>query len=100
MRRGEIRLVDLEPVRGAEADKRRPAVIISNDSDLKEPISLVRSHFGKKVVLLGPKTTRISGALRPLAGYVRQFGPGALAKTQFPAQMQDGIGAFHKPQGW
>lgn len=31
MRRGEIRLVDLEPVRGAEAYKRRPAVIVSND---------------------------------------------------------------------
>lgn len=31
MRRGEIRLVDFEPVRGAEADKRRPAVIVSND---------------------------------------------------------------------
>jgi len=32
MRRGEIRLVDLEPVRGAEADKQRPAVIVSNDA--------------------------------------------------------------------
>ena len=32
MRRGEIRLVDLEPVRGAEANKRRPAVIVSNDA--------------------------------------------------------------------
>ena len=31
MRRGEIRLVDLDPVRGAEANKRRPAVIVSND---------------------------------------------------------------------
>jgi mRNA interferase MazF len=31
MRRGEIRLVDLEPVRGAESNKRRPAVIVSND---------------------------------------------------------------------
>jgi len=31
MRRGEICLVDLEPVRGAEASKRRPAVIVSND---------------------------------------------------------------------
>lgn len=31
MRRGEICLVDLEPVRGAEANKRRPAVIVSND---------------------------------------------------------------------
>ncbi len=31
MRRDEIRLVDLEPLRGAEADKQRPAVIVSND---------------------------------------------------------------------
>ena len=31
MRRGEVRWVDLEPVRGSEADKRRPAVIVSND---------------------------------------------------------------------
>lgn len=31
MRRGEIRLVDLDPARGAEADKRRPGIIVSND---------------------------------------------------------------------
>jgi mRNA interferase MazF len=31
MRRGAVRLLDLEPVRGAEANKRRPAVFVSND---------------------------------------------------------------------
>lgn len=31
MLRGEIRLTDLEPTRGSEANKRRPAVIVSND---------------------------------------------------------------------
>lgn len=31
MRRGEVRLVDLDPARGSEADKVRPAVIVSND---------------------------------------------------------------------
>ena len=31
MRRGEVRLVDLDPAKGSEADKRRPAVIVSND---------------------------------------------------------------------
>ena len=31
MRRGEVRLVALDPVRGAEANKTRPAVIVSND---------------------------------------------------------------------
>ena len=31
MRRGEVCLVDLDPVRGTEANKQRPAVIVSND---------------------------------------------------------------------
>lgn len=31
MRRGDIVAVDLEPARGSEANKRRPAVIVSND---------------------------------------------------------------------
>lgn len=31
MRRGEIRMVDLDPSRGAEANKYRPAVVVSND---------------------------------------------------------------------
>ncbi len=32
MKRGEIYVADLEPVRGSEANKRRPVVIISNDA--------------------------------------------------------------------
>jgi len=76
------------------------AVIMSNDSDLKEPIRLVRERFGKKIVLLGPKSTRISGALRPLADYIRQFGPSALGKAQFPQQMNDSVGSFYKPARW
>ena len=32
MRRGEIWLVDLDPTRGSEVSKRRPAVIVSNDA--------------------------------------------------------------------
>ena len=32
MRRGEIWQVDLDPARGSEADKHRPAIIVSNDA--------------------------------------------------------------------
>jgi mRNA interferase MazF len=32
MRRGDIYWVDLEPVQGSEADKTRPAVVVSNDA--------------------------------------------------------------------
>ncbi|MDR1236641.1 MAG: type II toxin-antitoxin system PemK/MazF family toxin, partial [Propionibacteriaceae bacterium] len=31
MRRGEIWYADLNPVRGSEADKTRPVVVVSND---------------------------------------------------------------------
>ena len=52
MRRGEIRLVDLEPVRGAEADKRRPAVIVSNDG-----ANAVAARLGRGVVTVVPVTS-------------------------------------------
>lgn len=32
MRRGDVYLVDLEPVRGSESNKTRPVVIVSNDA--------------------------------------------------------------------
>lgn len=35
MRRGDIYWVDLDPVRGSEANKVRPAVLVSNDAALR-----------------------------------------------------------------
>lgn len=52
MLRGEIRLVDLEPVRGSEADKRRPAVIVSNDR-----ANAVVARLGRGVVTVVPVTS-------------------------------------------
>jgi mRNA interferase MazF len=52
MRRGEIRLVDLEPARGSEADKRRPAVIVSNDG-----ANLSAERVGRGVVTVVPVTS-------------------------------------------
>jgi mRNA interferase MazF len=52
MRRGEIRLVDLEPVRGAEADKQRPAVIVSNDG-----ANSTAQRLGRGVITVVPVTS-------------------------------------------
>lgn len=57
MRRGEVRWVDLDPVRGAEAAKRRPAVIVSNDG-----ANVTAARLGRGVVTVVPvtsNTTRI-----------------------------------------
>ena len=55
MLRGEIRLVDLEPVRGAEADKRRTDVIVSNDN-----ANSTAARLGRGVVTVVPVTSNIT----------------------------------------
>ena len=52
MLRGEIWLVDLEPARGSEADKRRPAVLVSNDG-----ANATASRLGRGVVTVVPVTS-------------------------------------------
>ncbi len=52
MRRGEICIVDLDPARGAEATKKRPAVIVSNDG-----ANSTAERLGRGVVTVVPVTT-------------------------------------------
>jgi mRNA interferase MazF len=54
MLRGEIRLVDLEPVHGSEANKRRPAVIVSNDG-----ANATAERLGRGVVTVVPVTSNV-----------------------------------------
>jgi mRNA interferase MazF len=54
MRRGEIRLVDLEPVRGSAASKRRPAVLVSNDR-----ANAIAARLGRGVVTVVPVTSNV-----------------------------------------
>lgn len=52
MLRGEIRLTDLEPARPGEADKRRPAIIVSNDR-----ANSTAARLGRGVVTVVPLTS-------------------------------------------
>lgn len=54
MRRGDIRLVDLEPVRGSEANKRRPAVLVSNDQ-----ANASADRLGRGVITVIPLTSNV-----------------------------------------
>lgn len=55
MLRGEIRLVDLDPTRGSEANKRRPAVIVSNDN-----ANSSAARLGRGVVTVVPVLSNIT----------------------------------------
>jgi len=57
MRRGEIVIVHLDPSRGSEASKTRPAVIVSNDA-----ANATATQLGRGVITVVPvdsNTTRI-----------------------------------------
>lgn len=54
MVRGEIRIVDFEPVREGEAGKRRPAVIVSNDG-----ANASAARLGRGVVTVVPVTSNV-----------------------------------------
>ena len=54
MLRGEVRLTDLEPTRGNKANKRRPAVIVSNDR-----ANATADRLGRGVVTVVPVTSNV-----------------------------------------
>jgi mRNA interferase MazF len=51
MRRGEIVTVSLDPVRGSEASKTRPAVVVSNDA-----ANATATRLGRGVITVVPVT--------------------------------------------
>ncbi len=53
MRRGDVVWVDLDPVRGSEAGKRRPAVVVSNDG-----ANRTAQGLGRGVVTIVPITSQ------------------------------------------
>ena len=54
MLRGEIRLVDLDPLRGSDANKRRPAVVVSNDG-----ANTTAARLRRGVVTVVPLTSNL-----------------------------------------
>ena len=53
MRRGDVVWVDLDPRRGSEAGKRRPAVVVSNDG-----ANSTAERLGRGVVTVVPVTSQ------------------------------------------
>jgi uncharacterized LabA/DUF88 family protein len=78
------------------------AVVVSNDSDLAEPISLVRRRLNRKVLVLLPCSLgrRQSVELKKAATKAIVVDPVILAASQFAPQIADPHGTVHKPASW
>jgi uncharacterized LabA/DUF88 family protein len=76
------------------------AVLVSNDSDLVEPLKIVRHELGFPVGILNPFPAKASHELRRHATFMKPIRPGALGASQFPPFLTDNAGTFHKPAAW
>jgi uncharacterized LabA/DUF88 family protein len=76
------------------------AVIISNDSDLVEPVKIVRQELKLPVGVLNPIPTHPSHELQKYATFVKPIRKGVLASSQFPIRLKDKAGEFYKPPAW
>jgi len=84
------------------------AVVVSNDSDLAEPIRLVRTKLRRRIFVLHPcsrGSRSPSIELRKAVGLrsgapALVVNPALLAAHQFPPTLTDATGVFHKPAKW
>jgi uncharacterized LabA/DUF88 family protein len=75
------------------------AVVISNDSDLAEPIRLVQSELGLNVRIVNPRK-KLARDLRGIARFYGNIRFEMVAQSQFPPVMDDDVGTFTKPVRW
>jgi DNA-binding NarL/FixJ family response regulator/uncharacterized LabA/DUF88 family protein len=78
------------------------AVVISNDSDLAEPIRVLTQELGVPVGLVNPHPAKLRSrdllGLQPL--FFMQIRPGVLRTCQFPRVLEDAHGQIWRPDGW
>jgi hypothetical protein len=74
-------------------------VVISNDSDLLEPIRIVRSELHKQVGVLNPHQ-HPSRTLLPHLDFMKRIRARVLGAAQFPTTLADAHGSLTKPASW
>ena len=75
------------------------AVVISNDSDLREPVRIVRQDLNLPVGIINPHQIH-SRELQEFATFRKRIREVDLVSSQFPETLQDAKGTFRKPRGW
>jgi len=85
-----------------DGHKRRyeAAILVSNDSDLVEPVKIVRNELKFPVGVLNPIPDKPSHELRKYATFVKPVRKGVLAASQFHDVLKDAVGTFYKPSTW
>ncbi len=88
-----------KPATGQRGAGFEVAAMVTNDSDLLEPMRIVRTELNLPVGLVNLQTPP-SFHLRAQATFMKTLRPGVLRASQFPSSPADAHGTFHKPEGW
>lgn len=75
------------------------AVMLTNDSDLLEPMRIARQELNLPVGIINPQKYP-SWVLRNHASFIKPVRPWALKASQFPNTLTDSAGTFSKPASW
>ena len=76
------------------------AILVSNDSDLVEPIKILRQELKIPVIVLNPFIKTPSFELRKYASFIKPIRQGVLLASQFTPTLTDSNGVFSKPNSW
>ena len=83
----------------ADAGQYDCAVLISNDTDLKTPLSYVKEVFKKEVGIISPRRN-VHIELRSASHFQKRISNKVLEQCQFPEKMKDAKGEFFCPPKW
>ncbi len=75
-------------------------VVVSNDSDLMEPIRLVSQELGYRVGIVNPHPNVSRALQQTRPSFTKQIRRGVLTASQFPEKLSDAHGAITKPATW
>ena len=79
------------------------AVVVSNDSDLAEPMRIVRDELNLVVGLISPTTKKDrhpSRQLKDCSTFMKSIRKSALENSQFPSTLNDSKGTIRRPAAW
>ena len=75
------------------------AIVLTNDTDLVEPIRLARNELGVHLALLSPSDSP-ARSLRNTVDVVKKLRHGPLQASQFSDLLRDDRGEIHRPRAW
>ena len=86
-------------IHDAHSGKFDLAILITNDSDLVEPVKIITQELNLKILLITPRANN-NIQLKTFSSEIRKIREGVLRVSQFKDELQDSVGKFHKPKDW